>query len=661
MPLDDGELQKIGVFEHHVAVLRLHGDDFPLRDEGVRQDGHRKHLSARDIELEVVRRDGADAHGALDGVGEIALPLFKERLAVFGDEHAALKDRLHVEFGQVIDEHEIGVVRRRDRPLAPHMIAFGDIEGRHADGFCRRHAACDKAAQRVVHMPLVGKVVGVLIVRTGEETAEIEGRDRRAVDFQVVRRGAVAKLHIHAAGDLFRAFFGGAALMVGRDARRKIGVERVAADVGRMTVDDLSRLVRRFDLFKGVLIGRKHPGIVHHLPQPVEERAFDLMRGLRAVQNGAARFEGRSRHARGKLQKDVERFDALLADAGERLFDVLRARDAADVDELVRIGDDARRAVRDGEPRKGFGGEQGTLHMDMGVHQPGEDDKPAAVVDFLPLVPLAEGGDRAPFDGDLRLFYISREYIEDARALDDKVALFALHGAVDELFHSPHYSTKAALFQAAFHDIGNKNPNLLREKPHNEAAKMAYERATSSSIMRQKPRTMPEVAKALLPEKHSGMSSEQTTAIIAPAEKESAHGMSPATAPAARTPARQAGTSTAPDPTAKRKLLKGVIPFARSGKATHIPSGRFCTAMPNASRSAPAPAAPSAKATPTASPSGMLCKSTAKYKSVHFAPRSPFASLFSPAEKNRPRVRVRMRSESRMNAPPSAKPSVTVA
>ena len=71
--------------------------------------------------------------------------------------------------------------------------------------------------------------------------------------------------------------------MVGRNARRKIGVERIAAHVGCMTVDDLSRLVRRFDLFEGIPVGSKHPGIVHHLPQPVEDRAFDLMRGLRTV------------------------------------------------------------------------------------------------------------------------------------------------------------------------------------------------------------------------------------------------------------------------------------------------------------------------------------------------------------------------------------------
>lgn len=38
VPLDDGELHKVGVFEHYVAVLCLDGDDFPLRNEGVRQE-----------------------------------------------------------------------------------------------------------------------------------------------------------------------------------------------------------------------------------------------------------------------------------------------------------------------------------------------------------------------------------------------------------------------------------------------------------------------------------------------------------------------------------------------------------------------------------------------------------------------------------------------
>ena len=51
-----------------------------------------------------------------------------------------------------------------------------------------------------------------------------------------------------------------------------------------------------------------------------------------------------------------------------------------------------------------------------------------------------------------------------------------------------------------------------------------YPKATSKIIIRQNPMTTPDDASVLFPEKHSGISSEQTTATIAPAEKASAHG-----------------------------------------------------------------------------------------------------------------------------------------
>ena len=111
--------------------------------------------------------------------------------------------------------------------------------------------------------------------------------------------------------------------------------------------------------------------------------------------------------------------------------------------------------------------------------------------------------------------------------------------------------------------------------------------------MRQKPKITPALASDLLFEKHSGMSSEQTTATIAPAEKASAQGIKPTINVAAIAPKRQAGISTAPEPCEKRNAFKGLIPLARSGNATHMPSGKFCTAIPTAKstadNSAPAP------------------------------------------------------------------------
>ena len=91
------------------------------------------------------------------------------------------------------------------------------------------------------------------------------------------------------------------------------------------------------------------------------------------------------------------------------------------------------------------------------------------------------------------------------------------------------------------------------------------------------------------------------------------------------------------------------------GKATHIPSGKFCTAIPSPKRSAENAAASergaSANATPTAIPSGILCSVTAKYKS---------AARLSPMAENALWRRERSASLTTMNAPPSRKPTVTV-
>ncbi len=63
------------------------------------------------------------------------------------------------------------------------------------------------------------------------------------------------------------------------------------------------------------------------------------------------------------------------------------------------------------------------------------------------------------------------------------------------------------------------------------------------------------------------------------------------------------------------------MPVARSGMATATPSGKFCSPMPSASATAAGrlaasnPAAAAPKATPTASPSGMLCRVMARTSS----------------------------------------------
>ncbi len=76
---------------------------------------------------------------------------------------------------------------------------------------------------------------------------------------------------------------------------------------------------------------------------------------------------------------------------------------------------------------------------------------------------------------------------------------------------------------------------------------LLYPKAMSKIIISAKPKITPIVALTLPCEKLSGISSEHTTASMAPAENESAHGRMPRTACTASAPITPATISTAPE------------------------------------------------------------------------------------------------------------------
>ena len=116
----------------------------------------------------------------------------------------------------------------------------------------------------------------------------------------------------------------------------------------------------------------------------------------------------------------------------------------------------------------------------------------------------------------------------------------------------------------------------------------------------------------------SGIKSSATTNNIAPAEKARSHGCNTMRCEARKNPTIADNGSTTPLPIPKRNafLLLPVTCFI--GNEIAAPSGKFCMPIPIASPNAdiyaavsPATAA-APKANPTAKPSGMLCKVTAK-------------------------------------------------
>ena len=120
-----------------------------------------------------------------------------------------------------------------------------------------------------------------------------------------------------------------------------------------------------------------------------------------------------------------------------------------------------------------------------------------------------------------------------------------------------------------------------------------------------------------LPACDDGMSSSTTTYNIAPAANERSAGIADALAPRKSIVAIAATGSTKPDSAPHVNALKRLFPSLRRGMDIIAPSGMFCIAIPVESANAPervkavSPPITPAKTTPTAMPSGMLCRATA--------------------------------------------------
>ena len=110
---------------------------------------------------------------------------------------------------------------------------------------------------------------------------------------------------------------------------------------------------------------------------------------------------------------------------------------------------------------------------------------------------------------------------------------------------------------------------------------------------------------------------------MAPAAKESSQGMTAPAAPAISTAITPKTGSTIPERPPYKNAFPAGSPSLRSGREIAAPSGKFCMPIPMAKAAAeeraansPPGCAASAKARPTAMPSGILCRVTANIRRV---------------------------------------------
>ena len=215
--------------------------------------------------------------------------------------------------------------------------------------------------------------------------------------------------------------------MIGGNARRDIPVQALAARIGSVAVDHFPKHARRFQLAHRFGIFEDDAGIVHKFAEAVNKVLFEVFFGIRAREDGTARFERSGRHTG---RKHDLRFQRRIFDG---IGDILRACNAANVGDLMRVSNDRRRAAGQHEFGKFFGGKLRAFNMDVSVDQAGDGDLPRDVVFRFPFV-RTEADDLAPFKSNIAAANFARKDIDEFAVLQNDFRLFVPDGGVDVFF-----------------------------------------------------------------------------------------------------------------------------------------------------------------------------------------------------------------------------------
>ncbi len=146
------------------------------------------------------RRHGEVGHG--DAIELDRLPAHRRRRLggerLVADDLAAPDDGAHGARLEIVDQHQIGAVARRDQAAITQPEAVGGRPRRGPVGGPDRRAGGNRAAYQVVDMALLGDVERVAVVGAeGDERrgAVVQQRRQRA---HVLARAAVADQHLNA-------------------------------------------------------------------------------------------------------------------------------------------------------------------------------------------------------------------------------------------------------------------------------------------------------------------------------------------------------------------------------------------------------------------------------------------------------------------------------
>ena len=229
----------------------------------------------------------------------------------------------------------------------------------------------------------------------------------------------VAQLRRHAGAQPLHDVGRREELVVRRDPRRRVRLQIGTAEPGRVATDELLRRDARVDHVDHPAGAVEHAVHVHHLGHAFDARPLEQLGDVGAAEVGARELEPRERrHARRRLPDEAQRQPARGVD---RVADTV---DARDVGELVRVGEDRGRAVREHRRRVPVRRQHRTLEVHVQVHEPRRDEPPRAVEDGRGVVArprLVDARDQRADDADVGGPQLTRRDVDHRATREQQV------------------------------------------------------------------------------------------------------------------------------------------------------------------------------------------------------------------------------------------------
>ncbi len=301
----------------------------------------------------------------------------------------------------------------------------GDLHG--GDGV---RSQGDGALYDIVDMALFQQVAGVLVVGAEHAPVSIFVTQQGNQGVQVSGGGAFPDHDELAPLQLGQGVLEVVTLVVGVYPGGDIGVEIIAAEVRGVAVNLLVVGLGRHNFLHRLVVSGDNSHKIHHLRQALDPGM--IVEGVQTavVQHRAGLIQGGGRDAGGQHKPHVHRqvFRGL-----EHILDAVGSHDVGD---LMGIGDHGGGAVGENRLHKLPGGDQGTLQMDMGIQEAGEDDLSGAV-HLRRAGVLSHANDESLRHGDVGGTELVGEYVDIGGVFQHQVRSFPSGGSFDD----------AALFQ----------------------------------------------------------------------------------------------------------------------------------------------------------------------------------------------------------------------